>query len=169
MVRKPLYEKFAEMGFKIGAEIGVYAGANARFMFECIPGLKLYLVDSWERNKRHSARRAYRMTRQAVKDYDAVIIRGKSERVVHQVNDNSLDFVYIDADHSYDAVMLDIILWNRKVRNGGIVSGHDYYVRRKKFGVRNAVDDYVRYHDLPLSLFRAGRRGMNRNWFWLKS
>ncbi len=45
MGRESLYKRFADKGFKVGAEIGVLAGENARNMFEHIPGLKLYLVD----------------------------------------------------------------------------------------------------------------------------
>ena len=40
--------------------------------------------------------------------------------------DRSLDFVYIDGLHDFDNVMMDLIGWNRKVRSGGIISGHDY-------------------------------------------
>jgi predicted O-methyltransferase YrrM len=39
--------------------------------------------------------------------------------------DDSLDFVFIDADHSYDAVMQDIANWTPKVRKMGIIAGHD--------------------------------------------
>jgi hypothetical protein len=62
-----------------------------------------------------------------------------------EIKDNSLDFVYIDGEHSYVYVMLDIIVWNRKVKPGGIVSGHDYhFVKTNKFKVEDAVNDYIR-------------------------
>ena len=51
---------------------------------------------------------------------------------VKDIEDSSLDFVHIDGDHSYDFVMQDIILWGRKVRIGGIISGHDYLYDRDK-------------------------------------
>ena len=55
--------------------------------------------------------------------------------------DESLDFVYIDADHSYKSCMLDIIAWESKVRHGGIISGHDYFDDFENgFGVKSAVD-----------------------------
>jgi predicted O-methyltransferase YrrM len=40
--------------------------------------------------------------------------------------DESLDAVFIDADHSYEAVKMDIQNWMPKVRRGGILAGHDY-------------------------------------------
>ena len=43
-----------------------------------------------------------------------------------QFEDASIDFVYIDARHTYDAVMEDLEAWWPKVRPGGIVAGEDY-------------------------------------------
>ncbi len=52
--------------------------------------------------------------------------------------DGSVDFVFIDAAHDYDSVMLDIQSWLPKVKTGGIIAGHDYYEGFK--GVVKAVD-----------------------------
>jgi len=159
MIRKSLYKKFKDMGFRLGAEIGVRDGTNAVNMFECIPGVKLYLIDPWHKIKKYNAEEAYKKTISVVSKYENVVIRRKSEYAVREFNDGYFDFVYIDGDHSYDSVMLDIILWIRKIRPGGIISGHDYR-KSRKMGVKQAVDDYVRYHNLNLKL-SAGR-----NWFW---
>jgi predicted O-methyltransferase YrrM len=51
-----------------------------------------------------------------------------------------LDFVFIDADHSYEAVKDDIACWAPKVRSGGWVGGHDYHPRKFP-GVVKAVDE----------------------------
>ena len=62
------------------------------------------------------------------------------------VQDESLDFVFIDAAHDYKSVVLDIKCWFPKVRKGGLVSGHDYGGRRNKlgyFGVNKAVDEFA--------------------------
>jgi predicted O-methyltransferase YrrM len=42
------------------------------------------------------------------------------------VSDKSLDFVYIDADHRFMPVMIDILTWRPKLRIGGVIAGHDY-------------------------------------------
>lgn len=39
---------------------------------------------------------------------------------------NNLEAVYIDAAHDYENVKLDIRLWLPKIKNGGILAGHDY-------------------------------------------
>lgn len=53
-----------------------------------------------------------------------------------------VDFVYIDADHSYEGVFTDLCTWFPKVREGGIIGGHDY--GRSGFGVTRAVDKFFR-------------------------
>ena len=42
--------------------------------------------------------------------------------------DNSIDFVFIDAGHDYDSVRADILAWYPKVKKGGIIAGHDYFL-----------------------------------------
>ncbi len=52
--------------------------------------------------------------------------------------DRSLDFVYIDGDHSYAGCRRDILAWAPKVKVGGVLAGHDYY-NMPPFEVRRAV------------------------------
>jgi len=68
-------------------------------------------------------------------------LREKSpEAVVHpDLNHKQYDFIYIDADHSYDALISDIHAWWPKVRVGGVMAGHDYNNRGNK-RVKKAVD-----------------------------
>ena len=47
--------------------------------------------------------------------------------VLNQFEDKSLDFVYIDGDHSYNAVMNDIKNWIPKIKDNGLIGGHDYH------------------------------------------
>jgi len=78
---------------------------------------------------------------------------------VGDVADESLDFVFIDADHKYVSVCDDIREWSKKVRIGGIVSGHDYYkTRGENLGVINAVDEYVAEHGYTLHLTNMTQR-----------
>jgi len=83
---------------------------------------------------------------------------------------NSLDFVYIDGDHSYEAVTTDITEWIKKVKPGGIIAGDDYIRshRDKRFyDVIRAVDDYVIHNNIPrLYLYTAGRNPTN--WLFYK-
>lgn len=78
---------------------------------------------------------------------------------------NSLDFVYIDGDHSYQAVTEDITTWIKKLKPGGIIAGDDYILsdRDKRFyDVIRAVDDYVATNNItPLYIYGKGRTPSN--------
>ena len=71
----------------------------------------------------------------------------------------SLDFVFIDGDHSYEGCALDIKLWWPKLKPGGLLSGHDY-VDEKNYGVQRAVNEFVGDRELRL--------GLNNTWFITK-
>jgi hypothetical protein len=189
--RQELYKLFAQLGYTTGCEVGVEKGKNAQEMFECIPNLKLYAVDPYKQHPEYSpAAKTYvrhwdenylagikAQAQKRMQNRNAVIIEKFSEDAVKDILDNSLDFVYIDGDHSYDFVMQDIIIWGRKVRKGGIVSGHDYNYDSNKEGriakVTQAVNDYTRVHDIKFYITKEDRYVKNGDippsWFWVKT
>ncbi len=63
-----------------------------------------------------------------------------SYNVVDNFEDNSIDFIYIDGDHSYAGVKRDVELFIPKVKNGGFIGGHDYD-HQEWMGVCDGVDD----------------------------
>ena len=66
---------------------------------------------------------------------------------LHDIKAQSLDFVFIDGDHSFDYVVQDIIYWSKKVKSGGIIACHDYYPFHD-CGVMNAVNAYTHSHNI---------------------
>ena len=67
-----------------------------------------------------------------------------SVSAAHNYENNSLDFIFIDANHAYDAVLADIKAWYPKLKSGGHIAGHDYW---NDEGVRNAVKYYFNSQD----------------------
>lgn len=115
----------------VGAEIGVERGMFARHILQTAS--KLFCIDSWESYDDYRGhvsaelqKRLFGQTVERLKPYDCVIIRKKSLDAVRDFDDESLDFVYIDANHDYEQAREDIEAWSKKVKRGGIVSGHDY-------------------------------------------
>lgn len=53
-------------------------------------------------------------------------IRMPSPKAADEFEDDSLDFVFIDANHDYEPVKADIAAWKPKIRKGGVLAGHDY-------------------------------------------
>jgi predicted O-methyltransferase YrrM len=101
------------------AEVGVYYGETARYVLQNY-GSKLtryYLIEMILRDS----------IKELVRDYPFIdIINMESKHASAEIADDSLDFIFIDANHSYNSVLEDITLWTPKVKEGGIISGHDY-------------------------------------------
>lgn len=176
---KDIPRLFRELGFKIGAEVGVYQGEYSKWLLRGIPGLKLYGIDAW---KVYTGYKDYSPTNMGeamdkakanVAGYDCELIHAWSHEAVVQFADNSLDFVFIDGNHSYEHCVQDIALWSKKVRKGGIIYGHDYddYSQHKRrwseMNVMNAVDGWMKsYRISPWFVITHNR---NKCWMYVKS
>lgn len=151
--RVDLTKLMGRMGFRTGAEIGVCKGKFSRVFCWNIPNVKLYCIDTWKSDSLDPHDHAddheknYIHAKAILSSFDVTIIRMTSMEAVNTFPDGELDFVYIDANHSFDFVIRDLIEWSKKVRSGGIVSGHDYY-RLKDVDVITAVDAYVKTHKI---------------------
>jgi len=129
--RASIAQTLGELGFTVGAEVGVAQGNHAKILCEAIPGLKLYCIDIWERYKGYREytnriRKYYRLAKETLAPYDCEFMKMFSMEAVTRFEDRSLDFVYIDAAHDFKNVACDICDWSKKVRYGGVVFGHDY-------------------------------------------
>lgn len=134
--RDELPEFFKHLGFKVGAEIGVYKGEFTEKF--CQKGLKMYAIDNWliykiagvvVRGQKGQDRQdhLYESTKKRLASYkDCVVIRKNSMDAVADFAPESLDFVYLDADHSFRGIADDLYEWYWRVKKGGIISGHDY-------------------------------------------
>ena len=169
--RAGLAKLFAELGFIYGAEIGVEKGANATLLCQNIPNLKLLCVDLWKLYRGGGRQQVSRIQQrnlanlsQALSPYDVTIIEKLSMDAVHDVPLGSLDFVYIDANHRFDFVMQDIIEWSKRVKPGGIVSGHDYCQATP--GVMIAVDAYIKAHNIANYFVTSSEAWPS--YFWVK-
>jgi hypothetical protein len=151
--RIELARHFKELGFKKGAEVGVCDGRYSEILMQEIPGLHLFGVDpysAYEVNgsvsrKKETMDDNLRRTHERLDKYPTyTLVIKTSVEAAKDVPDGSLDFVFIDALHEYEHVKEDIHTWYPKVRKGGILSGHDYYVSKSgKVGVMKAVDEFV--------------------------
>lgn len=159
--RTVLAEYFKDLGFTYGAEIGVFEGRYSEILFQQIPNLKLLCVDSWKLGLTHPKKKR---AIQLLNKYNATIIHKSSMDAVKNVKDGSLDFVFIDASHKYADVRDDIREWAKKVRKGGIVSGHDYAVRSATGNdVVRPVNEYVHEHGYKLLLTKRDRNNPHKD------
>lgn len=145
-----------------GVEVGVFAGVTSEKLLTR-PDLMLYLVDTWEpfeadgisvtkeqqwENKRDTINR----TRFA--GYRAVFLETDSIDAASHFMDATQDFVFIDANHYYEAVKADIEAWRHKIKRGGLLCGHDYANNEYDYGaqVKQAVDEAAKRHGWKVEL-----------------
>lgn len=117
-----------------GAEVGVYRGEFARMILRRWPGV-LFCVDPWANPPGYKDDPASEGDREA--DYEfcqrwleefgnrVVYVRETSVQAAAGFPDRWFDFVYIDADHRREQVLADCRAWAPKVKNGGLLCGHD--------------------------------------------
>jgi len=188
-----LTELFNELGFKVGAEIGTSKGRYAKWLLLRVKGLKLYCVDPWEiyddyveynnKETKETCDNFFEQTKERLDGLNAVLIRKFSMDAVKDFEDNSLDFVFIDGNHSFEYAVEDIAKWEKKVRIGGIVSGHDFWrsIELKKVWVDNPTAmerlKLCQVKDAVLGWTFANQikpwfvlnSNKNSSWFWVKN
>ncbi len=157
---------------KKGAEIGVAEGRYSLEFCKAIPDIDLMCVDTWAVGDDLQSRglgisraeKRYAEAKEKLSPYNARLVRGLSMDVVRDVPYESLDFVYIDACHSFDYVVQDLVEWAKRVKKGGLIAGHDYYKFRDA-GVIEAVDAYIKCHKIHEAFIT---NELTPSWFWCK-
>jgi hypothetical protein len=137
--RVELWTRFVnETGAATVAEIGVYRGRFAARLLDDCPGIATYyMVDPWRNledwnkpaNTSDDVFEGYfreSMERTAAHEAKRVVLRGTTAEVIDQVPDGSLDFAYIDGDHTLRGITVDLIRVFGKVRPGGWIGGDDF-------------------------------------------
>ncbi len=160
----------------IGAEVGVWRGEMSWQLLEHLPQLRcLYMIDAWQPYK-GSNMDGKGIEEMQVAKQEAIAKTHKygNRRLILQTDSASaanglitLDFVFIDADHTYEGVKRDLHAWWPTVRSGGLFSGHDYkdtHSRNHKFGVKTAVDEFAAEKGLEV---QGPERG--KVWWMIKS
>ena len=130
-------------------EFGCYKGRSTRALADNTNGV-VYAVDPWDggyvNNDESQAtwldtKNAYNHFLHNLSDH---ILIGKVITVKNFSwafkSDLKFDFIFIDADHRYDAVLDDIKLAFKYIKRGGVIAGHDYG-RSDWPGVKRAVDE----------------------------
>jgi len=167
--RDTLAQTMGQLGFKTGAEIGVCKGEYSEVLLRAISGLKIYCVDPWvayNRIDQDLADARYEECIARLSIYSGVnIIKKPSVEAAAGFPDGSLDFVYIDGLHEFDAVMLDLLYWAPKVKVGGIIAGHDY-CEFYQAGVIAAVRAYTQAHNIHKWYVTRDREP---SFFWVKA
>ena len=157
--------------FGKGVEIGVQSGFYSRQILLESKLETLYSVDPWihfpseeyvdiANISQEEQNGLYLQTIKLLMRFKtrSVCMRLTSEDAANVFQKDFFDFVYIDANHSYEGCKRDINLWWSKLRSGGVFAGHDYVPdglygignKPTEFGVMAAVNEFMTLNNLKL-------------------
>ena len=177
MDRFHLCRLFHRLGYEVGVEIGVCKGAYTARLARYNPQATIYGVDPWEVYDEYEEQFTqeqmdewHKLAMKQAERYENIcLIPNTSMQAVEWFEPDSIDFVYIDGNHEFRHVADDIYEWSRRVRPGGIVSGHDFtnYKRNPRTcHVRQVVGAWARAYKIKPWFVLRGRHGAS--WFWVK-
>ena len=142
----------------ICAEIGVWKGLFSQKILNMVQPEKLHLIDPWLFQEEYPNRlyggkavksqedidNIYQLVVQKTEGKNVIIHRDFSSNVLPNLENNYLDWIYIDGNHSYEFVKQDLELCFDKVKRGGLIAGDDYNWREKEnFPIRKAVNEFI--------------------------
>ena len=189
-VRDKFFPKMIDaLGLKSGVEIGVDKGDFANHILNASQIGKYYCVDTWQNdfgsdhrpdaydkdgdNRFNGART---LLQGHINDGRTSLLRMTSMAASTFFPKESLDFCYIDGDHSLEGIYMDLKAWIPKIRIGGIIAGHDYKDGHKSgindyfgeqldFHVKTAVDYFCRRYGYKLNV----TGGLILSWWFVKN
>ena len=146
----------------VGIEIGTAEGENAKTMFSVLPIHHLYCIDPHgvyeekDVNRVSDASGQLKKAKKNLKNYldNITFVKDYSYNCVDLFSDNTFDFIYDDGNHDYECVKQDIELYYPKVRNGGLLGGHDFGGRF--LGVIKAVREFAKEKNCKVYTGRDG-------------
>ena len=185
-----------------GVEVGVLKGVYSEYLLSNSLLSCLYSIDPWKTFSQYEYTdtnnleqeihdKNYEETKKKLSVFGSrsKLLKMTSEAALELFENESLDFVYIDANHNYESVSFDVRNWCEKIRIGGMVAAHDYIpdgtyydvpkrgfvsVRdyegatdnKLEFGVKGAVDEFVSENRYELNITREQ---FMASWFFIKT
>ena len=146
-----LFNKYDTLKLFHGVEVGTKKGSNAHQLLKMFPKLHLTCVDPYTPYKDDKGKliskahqeECLKAAREHLRPFiskDRVgLILKDSVAAAEFFPEGSIDFVFIDACHTYEAVSDDIQAWLPAIRSGGLLTGHDYEME----GIRKAVNEFA--------------------------
>jgi hypothetical protein len=175
----------------IGVEVGVETAPYSKYLLETGLFNLLYCVDNWDDTfydvldsdgnplkLTFNSDLTYETAKNNLNEFNNVkILRKTSKDAVNDFEDEYFDFIYIDSNHTYDNVLMDVKIWWPKLKVGGMLCGDDYiddrvdieYNNKKYkvfFDVKSAVDYFCSIMNLNVNIIYPTDR--YPNWYIIK-
>ena len=139
-----------KLKLKTGVEIGVDKAGFSKHILSKTKIDMYYCIDTWQdefgsdyrpdyfdKDGNNRYNEAYETLKEYIDAKRAVLIKSTGLEASKDFGTETIDFCYIDGDHSLGGIYTDIMAWTPKVALGGIIAGHDY-----KDGGKSGINDY---------------------------
>jgi predicted O-methyltransferase YrrM len=160
---------FGEQETIVGLEIGVASGWTMNHFLQNLPNVNLTGIDPYVgymdghiEITQELLDAQYLAAQDNISDFAprGKILKGYSQDFVNSFEDKSLDYIFIDGDHSYEGALRDCELFFSKIKSGGIFAGHDWSFA----GVNKAVNEFKDRNGSPnIKLIKEDV------WYWIKN
>lgn len=151
--------------YGIGCEVGVHTGDTTVALLAHLPKIRVYhAIDPWVSYEQYDGTKYRKPGHKQLKTWGQAkkrfmeVIKPFHKRVsvyemtsveaCKKIKDESLDWIFIDANYEYPYIKENLELWTPKVKEGGIVSGHDYGGKWRD--IKKAVDEFVQKNKLHI-------------------
>lgn len=165
---------------KKAVEIGVASGDYSEIIMVQNPQLEMWGVDPYTKYEgyhdyklRSTFERMESKAHQKLKEYDTYhFVRKFSVDAAKDFKDESLDFVYIDGNHSGQGVKEDMEAWFPKIKKDGLMAGHDFTNRWP--GLKKQVINFAQRNNRQLFVLGLERKDLgiyrdtSRSWLIVK-
>ena len=164
----------------VAAEVGIgIAQSTCTFLQQCPRIVKMYAVDAYkpyanyikdvydgspffiadEKQADYAKITAKHNIRYSGNEHKVILLEEESLEAVNKIDDNSLDFIFLDAHSTPNEVIKDIEAWYPKVKQGGLFSGHDWI----STDVQKIVFDFRNKNNITNKL-----SAFDNVWTWIK-
>lgn len=167
---KGLVEPIKKLGEDlVGLELGVARAETTIYLLDHCSFKKYYCVDPWlpymDWNGMINNQLIYDMkvaafTNMAAYPDKIEVVQENSKDAQQRITDESLDFIFIDGDHSYEAALFDMTTYWPKVKKGGLFAGHDAGMQT----VDTALANFREQHGITTPIQFCP----NQCWYWVK-
>ena len=158
-------------------EVGVFQGYNTETLIKIFEPKEMFLIDTFYVNdhwtNKFSKDKHLEFIKNKFQKNDSIkILQGMSYNMLTKLNNETIDYIYIDADHTYNGVKRDLELSLKKIKKGGIIQFNDYtnysIVEKTPYGVLDVVNEVIEsknvevlgfglhpqgYHDISIQIF----------------
>lgn len=155
-------------------EIGVFKGQNPKFVLNSFDIDKIHLIDPYiplDYLPQYFGTKE--MVNTSKEESESLLIKHKdkcvwyqdfSENVVHKFDEESIDIIYIDGNHSYDAILRDLENYYDKIKKGGLIIGDDY----NEPGVKKAIEEFAKKMNIVYQTITKYPNPPPTHKFWFK-